>query len=136
MGRLLFWPALVLVLSLMQGLLMPAIRRTPSGTPEAKRQANALHGWGTLAYFLPLLLCPAAVPFWFWLATAVLTRLALFDVPLNLAAGDKPFAVGQTAFFDQVLRTLAPGRPDMLNALIKAGALLALGIGFVYLNRR
>jgi hypothetical protein len=83
-----------------QGQLMPAIRRTPPGA-EAKRQSRALHGLLTAVYFLPLVLAPAT-----WL-TALLARLLLFDPLLNLAAGDKPFAVGQTAASDRALQWLA-----------------------------
>jgi hypothetical protein len=79
-----------------QGLLMPAIRRTPPGA-EAKLQSRALHGLLTAVYFLPVVLAPAT-----WLAW-----LLLFDPCLNLGAGDKLFAVGKTAGSDNLLRWLA-----------------------------
>jgi hypothetical protein len=96
----LYWPAAAGLMAYGQGVLMPAIRRTPPG-PEAKRQAFALHWLLALAYFLPVVLAPAS-----WL-TAVLARLLLFDPALNLGAGDKLFAVGQTAASDRAMQWLA-----------------------------
>jgi hypothetical protein len=91
-----------------QGVLMPAIRRTPPGV-EAKRQAFALHVVLAVAYFLPLLLVLCFAPEHSTRASiiAVLGRLLLFDPLLNLGAGDKPFAVGQTAASDRALQWLA-----------------------------
>jgi hypothetical protein len=100
MLKYLYWPAAVLLMALGQGLLLPAIRRTPPG-PEAKRQSFALHIVLTAAYFLPLVLAPGT-----WLE-AVLSRLLLFDPAINLASGVKVFAVGKTAVTDQALRWLA-----------------------------
>jgi hypothetical protein len=95
-----YWPVAVVLLGLAQGLLMPAIRRTPPGD-EAKRQDLALHWLLTGCYFLALLLAPAT-----WLV-ALLSRLVFFDPALNLGAGDAVFAVGSTARFDKALRWLA-----------------------------
>jgi hypothetical protein len=95
-----YWPAAAGLIAYGQGVLMPAIRRTPPG-PEAKRQAFALHWVLTDAYFLPVVLAPAS-----WL-TAGLARLLLFDRTLNLGAGDKLFAVGQKAGSDRALQRLA-----------------------------
>jgi hypothetical protein len=96
----LYWPVAVALMAIGQGLLLPAIRRTPPG-PEAKRQAIALHYVLFALYLLPIALVPAT-----WLA-AVLSRLLLFDPVLNLAAGYPPFAVGQTAVSDRALQWLA-----------------------------
>jgi len=96
----LYWPAAVLLMAWGQGLLMPAIRRTPPGA-EAGRQAFALHWLLTTAYFLPLGLAPHTWP------AAVLARVLLFDPVLNLAAGDRPFAVGRTAASDRALQWVA-----------------------------
>lgn len=103
-----YWPAAVLLMAWAQGLLMPAIRLTPPGA-EAKRQAFALHGLLTAAYFLPLVgvLCLAPHHSITHGIIAVLARLLLFDPVLNLAAGDKAFAVGRTAASDRALQWLA-----------------------------
>ncbi|MBJ6145755.1 hypothetical protein [Hymenobacter sp. BT559] len=100
MIKYIYWPAAVLLMALGQGLLLPAIKRTPPG-PEAKRQSFALHYVLTAAYFLPLVLAPGT-----WLE-AVLSRLLLFDPVINLASGGKVFAVGATAATDRALRWLA-----------------------------
>jgi hypothetical protein len=100
MLQYLYWPAAVLLMAVGQGLLLPAIRRTPPG-PEAKRQAFALHWVLTAVYFLPLVLVPGT-----WLE-AVLSRLLLFDPAINLASGAKAFAVGATALTDKMLRQAA-----------------------------
>jgi hypothetical protein len=100
MRQYLYWPAAVLLMAVGQGLLLPAIRRTPPG-PEAKRQSFALHWVLTAVYFLPLVLVPGT-----WLE-AVLSRLLLFDPAINLASGAKAFAVGATALTDRALRSLA-----------------------------
>ena len=123
MALLLFWPALVLALARLQGPLLPALRRTPPGD-EATAQSRALHGWGSLAYYLPVLLVPAGLPGWVWLGTAAMARLVLFDVLLNQAAGDPLFHVGSTAATDRLLRRLSRS-PDRLNAAVKATGLLA-----------
>lgn len=124
-----YWPAAVLLMAWAQGLLMPAIRRTPPG-PEAKRQAFGLHWLLTVLYFLPLLLAPS----WLGLTYALAVRLALFDPPLNYFAGTSLFYVGQTAGFDKLLRKLSPAHPERLSALLRvvalAGAAL-VGVLFV-----
>lgn len=118
---LLFWPAFCILFALMQGLLMPAIRRTPPGT-EANRQAFALHWVGTIAYFLPVWLNPSLLA----IGVAFAARVLLFDVVLNLGAGRPAFEVGQTAAWDKLLRRLAPKHPERLSAGIRiAAALLA-----------
>jgi hypothetical protein len=95
----LYWLAAVLLMAASQGLLLPAIRRTPPGA-EARRQAFALHVLLTVLYFLPVVLAPAT-----WVV-ALLARLLLFDLVLNLAAGEPAFAVGQTAATDRALQWL------------------------------
>lgn len=106
----LYWPAAVVLLAWAQGLLLPAIRRTPPGA-EAKRQAFALHILLGIAYALPLiLLTQLHLPGRVVAAHAVamgLARLLLFDPVLNLAAGDPAFAVGRTAASDRALQWLA-----------------------------
>jgi len=98
----LYWPAAAALMAWAQGLLMPAIRRTPPGG-EARRQAFALHWLLTGAYFLPLVLAPSLLGG----GVALAARLLLFDPALNLAAGDRPFAVGQTAASDRALQWVA-----------------------------
>jgi hypothetical protein len=102
------WPLAVVLLAWAQGWLMPAIRRTPPGA-EARRQDKALHWLLTAAYFLPLV-----VVLWYAPHNSIthgiiagLARLLLFDPVLNRAAGDKVFAVGQTAASDRAIRWLA-----------------------------
>jgi hypothetical protein len=115
-----YWPAASSLMAYAQGVLMPAIRRTPPG-PEAKRQAFALHWLLALAYFLPVVLAPAS-----WL-TAGLARLLLFDPALNLGAGDKLFAVGQTAASDRAMQWLAmklSWQADGVRAVLWAVCLL------------
>jgi hypothetical protein len=111
----------------MQGRIMPAIRRTPPGE-EAKEQDTALHKWGTLAYFLPLLLGPS----WLGLGLALATRLAEFDVVLNLAARRPAFEVGQTAATDKLLRKWAPNNPARLSAILRFGAALCLTVAALW----
>jgi hypothetical protein len=98
----LYWPVAVALMAIGQGLLLPAVRRTPPGT-EAKRQAFGLHGLLLAAYFLPLALAPSLLG----VGVAIGCRLLLFDPVLNLAAGYPPFAVGQTAVSDRALQWLA-----------------------------
>jgi hypothetical protein len=118
----LYWPLAVVLLAWAQGWLMPAIRRTPPGA-EARRQDKALHWLLTLLYFLPLV-------FVLWYAShdsithgiiAAVSRLLLFDPVLNKAAGDKVFAVGQTAASDRGICWLAQRlgmEPEHLRALL------------------
>jgi hypothetical protein len=96
----LYWPLAVALMAIGQGLVMPAIRRTPPG-PEASRQAFGLHYLLTLAYFLPVALAPHTWPL------ALLARLLLFDPLLNLAAGEPLFDVGKTALSDRAFQWLA-----------------------------
>ncbi|NVO30287.1 hypothetical protein [Hymenobacter lapidiphilus] len=119
---LLFWPAFTALFAWMQGALMPAIRSTPPG-PEAKRHDFALHFVGTAAYLLPLVLTLLLPSLWPHLLAALLSRVLLFDVVLNTAAGDAPFAVGRTARTDKLLRKLSPKNPERLSALIRVAAL-------------
>jgi hypothetical protein len=121
MLKYLYWPAAVLLMAVGQGLLIPAIRRTPPG-PEAKRQAFALHWVLTAVYFLPLVLVPGT-----WLE-AVLSRLLLFDPAINLASGAKTFAVGATALIDKMLRQAAARLswpPERLRLVVWVVSLIA-----------
>jgi hypothetical protein len=121
MLKYLYWPGAVLLMAVGQGLLMPAIRRTPLG-PEAKRQSFGLHIVLTAAYFLPLVLVPGT-----WLE-AVLSRLLLFDPAINLASGAKAFAVGATALTDRALRKLAARLswpPERLRLVVWVVSLVA-----------
>jgi hypothetical protein len=95
-----YWLPAASLMAYAQGVLMPAIRRTPPGA-EARRQAFALHWLLTAVYFLPVMLVPAT-----WLL-AVLARVLLFDPLLNLGAGDTVFAIGKTALSDRGTRWLA-----------------------------
>jgi hypothetical protein len=123
MLHLLFWPLFASLLAAGQGLLMPAIRRTPP-SPEAGRQAFALHWLFTIAYVLPYFLCPASVPVWKWLLVGFMARLVLFDLVLNYFAGDPVLAVGQTAWTDRAMRKVSQ-HPEQLSGLVKALALAA-----------
>lgn len=116
--QLIFWPVFVVLIAAAQGILMPAIRRTPPGE-EARNQSLALHLLLGAAYFLPLLLAPS----WLGLAYALAVRLALFDPPLNYYAGTSLFYVGQTAGFDKLLRKLSPAHPERLSAALRLVAL-------------
>jgi hypothetical protein len=124
-----YWPAAAGLMAYAQGLLMPAIRRTPPGA-EAKRQSRALHWLLTAVYFLPLLLVLCFAPEHSTRASiiAVLARLLLFDPLLNLGAGDKLFAVGQTAASDRAMQWLAtklnwpPERVRGVGWLLSVGA--------------
>ncbi|MBX0290946.1 hypothetical protein K3G63_10880 [Hymenobacter sp. HSC-4F20] len=120
MVELLFWPVFVALLAFMQGRLLPAIRRTPPGK-EAAEQDFALHRVGTFLYGLPLFL----VPTWPHLIAAILSRLLLFDVVLNLAARRPAFEVGQTALWDKLLRRLSPHHPERLSAGLRVAVLFA-----------
>lgn len=118
MWPLLFWPLLAAAQALSQGALLPAIRRTPPG-PEADAQASALHGWGTVAYGLPMVLIPwLPLPWVAWVGAAFLSRALVFDPVLNKAAGRPVFEVGQTAWSDKLLRRIAPARPERLRAAL------------------
>jgi hypothetical protein len=122
MLKYLYWPAAAALMALGQGLLLPAIRRTPPG-PEAKRQSFGLHYVLTAVYLLPLLLAPDT-----WLE-AVLSRLLLFDPVLNLASGTKAFAVGATALTDRALRWLAiwlNWPPERLRLMVWVVSLVAV----------
>ena len=96
----LYWPVAVVLMAAGQGLLLPAIRRTPPGS-EARRQGLALHYVLVGSYYLALVLAPAT-----WVA-AVGARLLLFDLTLNLASGEEPFRVGSTALADRGLQWVA-----------------------------
>lgn len=126
--HLLFWPAFCLLYGYVQGVLMPAIRRTPAGE-EADKQSTALHVVGALVYFLPLVLAPT----WVDVGASVAARLILFDLGLNYGAGDPLLAVGHKALFDRTLRKLAPDNPETLNGLVKLTALLCcVAVGVYY----
>jgi hypothetical protein len=128
MWQYLYWPAAVALMALGQGLLLPAIRRTPPG-PEAKRQSFALHYVLTAVYLLPLVLAPGT-----WLE-AVLSRLLLFDPVLNLASGAKAFALGATALTDRALRWLASWlswQPERLRLVVWVGSLMLAILLFIF----
>lgn len=128
--QLIYWPAAIVLLAWAQGWLMPAIKRTPPG-PEAKQQDVALHGLLTAAYFLALVFQPSA-----WLV-AMLSRLLLFDPVLNLAAGDKVFAVGSTARTDKALRWLAGKMswpPERLRLAVWVVSLVGAGLLLITYN--
>lgn len=133
----LFWPALLFFLAYPQGVLMPAVRRTPPGS-EATAQARALHLGLLLAYFLPLALIALFDRSHLLLnvAVAVLVRVAGFDPILNYYAGDPAFHVGQTAATDKFLRRLAPTHPERLSALcrVAAGALAVAAVVVAAVN--
>ncbi|MGI4736432.1 MAG: hypothetical protein ACRYG7_14740, partial [Janthinobacterium lividum] len=119
----LYWPLAVALMAAGQGLLLPAIRRTPPGD-EAKRQAFALHYVLIASYLLPIALVPST-----WLV-AVLSRLLLFDPVLNAASGAKVFAVGQTAATDRALQWLAARvnwPAERVRLVLWLGTLLASG---------
>lgn len=132
----LYWPAAVVLLAWAQGWLMPAIRRTPPGA-EARRQDKALHWLFTAAYFLPLVLSTTSEmlrqALW-----ALASRLLLFDPVLNLAAGDKVFAVGQTAASDRAVRWLAQRlnmQPEHLRVLLWGLCLVLAVCLLIVVNR-
>jgi hypothetical protein len=87
----------------------------------------------TAAYFLPVVLAPTLR-----MAVWVLAgRLLLFDPLLNLGAGDKVFAVGQTAGSDKLLRRLAEwlGWPaEWVRALLWVVCLVSACCLFAYLK--
>jgi len=126
-----FWPALLFFLAYPQGVLMPAVRRTPPG-PEATSQARALHLGLVLAYFLPLVLVAvfARPHLPLHAVVAVLVRLAGFDPILNHYAGDESFHVGQTATTDKLLRKLSATHPERLSVALRlaAGALAVAAV--------
>jgi hypothetical protein len=131
MLKYIYWPAAVLLMAVGQGLLLPAIRRTPPG-PEAKWQSFALHYVLTAVYFLPLVLVPGT-----WLE-AVLSRLLLFDPALNLASGAKTFAVGATALTDRALRELAARLswpPERLRLVVWVVSLLLTTLGAIHIYK-
>ena len=138
MTALLYWPAAVLLMAWAQGWLMPAIRRTPPGA-EARRQDKALHWLLTLLYLLPLVIVLRYAPH---LITshgimAGSSRLLLFDPVLNRAAGDKVFAVGQTAASDRAVRWLAHKlnmQPEHLRALLWGLCVVLALLAFVALK--
>jgi hypothetical protein len=123
MLKYLYWPASVLLMAVGQGLLLPAIRRTPPG-PEAKRQSFALHGVLTAAYFLPLLLAPGTC------LEAVLSRLLLFDPAINLASG-------ANALTDRDLRWLAAQLswpPERVRLVVWVLSLLLATLGAIHFS--
>lgn len=117
---LLYWPVAVGLMAGGQGLLLPAIRRTPPGS-EARRQGLALHYVLVAAYFWPLVLGPDA-----WLG-AVLARLLLFDVVLNVVSGEEPFHVGGTALADRLLQWVAGLMRVRADRVRFGGWLVAVG---------
>lgn len=111
-----------------QGWLLSAIKRTPPGS-EARRQGLALHYVLVASYYLPLTLGLS----WLALGVATVSRLLLFDVVLNTAAGVPVFHVGNSALADRLLQRVALGlhwpaeRLRLVLWLVcVAGSLLAL----------
>jgi ribose/xylose/arabinose/galactoside ABC-type transport system permease subunit len=135
-----YWLPATGLMAYAQGLLMPAIRRTPPGA-EARRQAFALHWLLTTVYFLPLVLVLCFAPEHSIKASiiAVLARLLLFDPLLNLGAGDKLFAVGQTAASDRALQGLAQrlGWPaERVRAVAWVVCLLGAGLLAIHFSSK
>lgn len=131
-----FWLAFTGLFAYGQGLLMPAIKRTEPGA-EAKRQAFALHWVFGAVWALPILLAWHYTHRWELAAIAVLVRVAFFDVLLNKAEGSFPFAVGNTAKSDRLLRWISgkTGIPvTYLNAVLKAFSLVFL-VAFIVVFR-
>ena len=83
-----------------QGLLLPAIRRTPPGS-EARQQGLALHYILVASYYLALVWQPATWPY------AVGARLLFFDLVINATSGKPLFFVGSTAGADKLMQWLA-----------------------------
>ncbi|WP_324671023.1 hypothetical protein [Hymenobacter sp. GOD-10R] len=100
---------------------------------EQKRVSLALH------YLYPLLYGLLAISvvrsWWPGYVLAVLVRLAMFDVILNLGKKLPPFTVGTSALTDDLLRHVWPEHPERLSMVVRIGA-LGLSIGFVYYFRQ
>lgn len=122
----LYWPVAVALMALGQGLLLPAIKRTPPGS-EARRQGLALHYVLVASYYLPLALGPS----WLALGVATVSRLLLFDVVLNTAAGVAPFHVGNSALADRLLQRVALGLHWPAERVRLVGWVLSMG-GTIY----
>jgi hypothetical protein len=113
----LFWIAFTALFALMQGFLIPTLRRTPP-SKEAKLHDLALHKIGFIVWLLPVLF----IPVWWHLGIALLVRVVFFDIALNIGAGDPVFNVGRTAKTDKLLQKIASFfgiTPDTLSAVIK-----------------
>ena len=123
MRTLLFWPLFCAAFAYLQGILLPAIRRTPPGV-ESNNQAFALHVVGSVVYLLPLVFTPTIVG----VAICLGSRLALFDPVLNRAAGRPWLEVGQTAFTDKLLRRLGSDKPERVSLLVRIGGCLVLAV--------
>lgn len=115
-----------------QGKLMPAIKRTPYDSPEAKMQGFVLHWVFVAIWAAPLVLSPLFLN-WQQVGYAVGIALALrycfFDPALNLGEGTTVFAVGGSAGTDLLLRKFAGliGIPvTYLSALSRGLVFLAL----------
>jgi hypothetical protein len=122
----LYWPLAVMVLARAQGLVLPAIRRTPPGA-EAEQQDVALHYLLTIFYFGALVFVPST-----WLI-ALLSRLLLFDPVLNKSAGVAAFAVGQTALTDRAIRWAADKlsmEPEHLRCILWVVCLVIAATGY------
>jgi hypothetical protein len=132
MLAILYWPVAVALMALGQGLLLPAIKRTAPGS-EARRQGLALHYVLVLSYYLPLTLLGVS-SLLSGVLVATVSRLLLFDVVLNTAAGVAPFHVGNSAAADQLLQRVALGLhwpPDRVRLVgwvaCVVGTIVALG---------
>lgn len=128
MIALLIWLATAGCCAIGQGLLLPAIRRTPSGD-EASRQARALHFWLLLAYALPVLLAPASWP------AMLLARALAFDPVISVTQGLPLLNVGTTAKTDRLIRWIAHVvhlSPEWVSGLLR---LVVAGLAIAWLFR-
>jgi hypothetical protein len=128
----LFWVAFTALFALMQGFLIPTLRRTPPGK-EAQLHDFALHKLGFIVWLMPVLFLPNLLH----LVIALLVRVIFFDIALNIGAGDPVFNVGKTAKTDKVLQSIAAKTritPDTLSAFIKMFFFLLLCVGLYLFN--
>jgi len=128
----LFWVAFTALFALMQGFLIPALRRTPLGK-EANLHDFALHKLGFIVWIMPVLFLPN----WLHLVVALVVRVVFFDIALNIGAGDPVFYVGKTAKTDKVLQSIAAKTrltPDTLSVFIKLLFFLLLCVGLYLFN--
>ena len=123
----LYWPIAVALTGIAQGCLLPTLRTVPATSGEAQRNNFALHYLLTAAYFLPLLLVPAAWPM------ALGARLLFFDLCINAFSGKTLFYVGNTSAFDRALQWLAGKTGWSAEHVRLVLWLLALGLAATYL---
>jgi hypothetical protein len=121
----LYWVSFTVLFAAGQGLLLPMLRNFAQHSKEARITDLSLHKIGFVAWLLPALLLPS----WLHLAIALLVRVAVFDIVLNYAAGDKLFNVGQTAKTDKLLQWTAAKlglSASVLSAILKVISILLL----------